>query len=141
VVEETVHVYPYGEEKATSYERPSIETDTILVDNDDISVIVTGYDEDGIWGYTANLFFVNKTDSDITFSVDDSSVNGYMIDPFYATTVPAHQCSFDSMSWSESELEENNIEKVEEIEFTLRAYDSDNWMADDILEDVFTLNP
>ena len=76
---------------------------------------MTGYTEDSIWGYTVNLFFINKSDKEVMFSVNDASVNGYMADPFFAKAVMAGKCAFASMSWSDSTLEENSIAEIEEI--------------------------
>ena len=141
VAEETVHVYPYGEENAEVFVRQPRSGDNIIVDNDYVSVIVTGYEEDAIWGYTVNLFLLNKSEQNIMVSVDDASVNGYMADPFYANSVSAGKCAFSSMSWSDTTLEDNGITAVEEIEFTLRVHDNDNWMADDFVNEVIILHP
>lgn len=141
VARETVHVYPYGEDKATIFVRETQANDNVIIDNDYVTVIVTGYEDDAIWGYTVNLFLLNKTDKDVMFSVDEASVNGYMADPFYATEVAAGKCAFSSMSWSDTTLEDNNITAVEEIEFKFRAYDSGNWFGDDFANEIITLNP
>lgn len=141
VARETVHVYPYGEDKATIFVREAQANDNVIIDNDYVTAIVTGYKDDTIWGYTVNLFLLNKTDKDVMFSVDEASVNGYMADPFYATEVAAGKCAFSSMSWSDTNLEDNNITAVEEIEFKFRAYDSDNWFGDDFANEIITLNP
>lgn len=141
VARETVHVYPYGEDKATIFVREAQANDNVIIDNDYVTVIVTGYEDDAIWGYTVNLFLLNKTDKDVMFSVDEASVNGYMADPFYATEVAAGKCAFSSMSWSDTTLEDNSITAVEEIEFKFRAYDSDNWFGDDFANEIITLNP
>ena len=45
------------------------------------------------------------------------------------------------MSWSNSTLEESEIKSVEEIEFLFRAYDANNWGADDFVNEIITLNP
>lgn len=141
VAEETVHIYPYGEDKASTFVRESQETDNVIVDNDYVTVIVTGYEEDEIWGYTVNLFLVNKTDKEVMFSVNEASVNGYMADPFYATSLMPGKCAFSSMSWSDTTFEENGITEVEEIEFILKAYDTNDIMTDAFVEETITLNP
>lgn len=141
VARETVHIYPYGEDKAVPFVRESQENDQILVDNEYVTAIVTGYEYDDIWGYTVNLFLVNKSDKNVMFTVDDVSVNGYMIDPFYADSVNAGNCTFSTMDWSDSDFEENGIAEVEEIEFVFRAYDEDNWIGDDLVNETITLNP
>lgn len=139
VAEETVHIYPYGEEKASTFVREAQASDNILIDNDYITAIATGYEEDDLWGYTVNLFLINKTDNEIMFSADDVSVNGIMCDPFFAETVSAGKCSFSSMSFSDTTLEENGIESIEEIEFNLSAYDLNNFMSDGFADEKITL--
>lgn len=141
VAKETVHVYPYGEENAVVFEREAQQEDVVLADNEDVTMILTGYEEDEIWGYTANLFLINKTDKNVMFSVDDTSINGYMVTTFFASTVYAGKCEFTSISWSDSELEENGITDVEEIEMKIRVYDEENWYGEDIVNEIVTLNP
>lgn len=138
---ETVHIYPYGEDKATKFVRETQPSDIVIVDNDEVSVIVTGYGEDAIWGYTVNLFLVNKTDKGLMYSVDNASVNGFMADPFWATSVGAGKVAFSTMSWSDSKLEENGITTVEEIEMNFKIKDSENWLANAIFSEAITLNP
>ncbi len=141
VVRDTIHLYPYGEEASTVYERESQGDDIVLVDNDYVSAVVVGFEEDSIWGYTMNLFLENKTDSEVMFSVDNCSVNGYMADPFFASSVAAGKCKYTSMSWSSSTFEENGIEDVTEIEFTFQAYNDEDYSADDYVNETITLNP
>ncbi len=141
VAKETIHIYPYGEDKAVNFVREAQASDNVIIDNDYVTVIVTGYEEDEIWGYTVNLFLLNKTDKNVMFSVDEASVNGFMSDPFYATSVSPCKCAFSSMAWSDGVLEENNITEVETIEFKFRAYDEDNWLGDDFANEIITLNP
>ena len=138
--EEVVHVYPHGEENAELYVREPADTDNVLVDNENISVIVTGIDEEDTWGYTLDLYIANKTDKTIMVSADDISVNGYMADPYFGHTLGAGKSAFTEMSWSYSSLEESGITEVGDIEFTLRAYDYDDWSADDLVNQVVTLD-
>lgn len=142
VAKETVHVYPYGEENATKFVRKTKATDNVILDNEYVTVIVTGYEDDTVWGYTANLFLLNKTsDKNIMFAADEVSVNGYMADPFFAKEVAAGKCAFSSMSWSDTTLENSNISTIEKIELTLRAYDSDNLFSDNFANENITLIP
>ena len=134
-------LYPLGEDKATIVEREGQATDTVVADNKNVTIIVTGYGEDKIWGYTTYVYLVNKTDKTLMFAAEDCSVNGFMMDPFWATEIPPHARSFDGIRWNSRSFEENDIEKVEEIEMTFRAYDSDDWMADDAFKGTTKLKP
>ena len=141
VAETSIHIYPYGVDKAAKFVRETKPTDNVLVDNEYVTVIVTGYEDDEIWGYTANLYYINKTNKNLMISADDVSVNGYMADPFYAQVVSAGKCAFGSMSWDDTTLEDNGIVDIEKIEFKLRVYDDDDWSGDDFVNKTVTLNP
>ncbi|MBO4989108.1 MAG: hypothetical protein J6D37_02130 [Clostridia bacterium] len=141
VAKETVHIYPYGEDKATNFVRTPQPTDNVIVDNEYVTVIVTGYKDDDIWGYTVKLFLLNKTDKTVMFSVNNASVNGYMADPLFAKSVSSKKCAFTSMSWSDKTLKDNGITSVNEIEFNLRVYDIGDWLGDDFVNQSVTLKP
>lgn len=141
VANPTVHVYPYGEENATVYQRPAQDTDVVVVDNEQVSVIVTEYTNDPIWGYCAKVFLVNKTDKELMFTADDVSVNGFMLDPLFADLVEGGKCAYSFLSWLESDFEDNGITDVQSIEFTLRVYDPTDWAADDVVNMQIELKP
>ena len=142
VVNETINIYPYGKENATKFVRESQPDDIILVDNSYITVtaIKTGYTSLG--GYEISLYIVNKTtDTDISITTEDESINGVIIDPFFSTSVPAGKCKFITMSWSSSALSNNCIETCTDIEMTIRAYDSNNWIAEDFVNQTIHIYP
>ena len=139
VAKETIHVYPLGEDKAETFVREPQEADVVLVDDESITVIVTGYTEDDFWGYVVNLYLVNKTESTLIISADNVSVNGFMADPLYGCSLPGGKCAFSTMSWTDTALEENGISAVEEIEFTLSVYDENSW--EECFNETLTLTP
>lgn len=141
IADETVHIYPYGEENATVFVREPQASDLVLIDNEYATVIVTGYEVDELWGYTAKLFLVNKTNTTLMFSADDASINGYMCDPLFSDMLAGGKCCFSGISWSDSTLEESEITEVEEIEFVLSISDWEDWLADDLVNEKVTLNP
>lgn len=141
IAQKKIHVYPYGENNVEVYARESKDSDTVLIDNEYVTLIVTGYETGDIWGYTANLYMVNKTDKNLMFSFDNSSMNGFMIDPFFAKTLSAEKSTFASATWSKDSMDDNNITEVEEIELTIRIYDDGNWDADDLVNETVILNP
>ena len=140
-VDDTFTIYPMGEENATTVERTAQDSDLVLFDNDECTLIVTGFDPDSLFGYAVNVYLVNKTDKTLVFSVDDASINGYMCDPFWATSVAAGKTENSSIEWSDSTLEENGIESVEEIELPIRVHYEDDWTSGDLVNDVYTITP
>lgn len=141
--DETVHVYPYGEENASVFERTAQDTDEILIDDDYMSLIVVGYDPEGLFGYTVNAYVVNKTDAEVMFSIEEASVNGYMCDPIWADEVKAGMSAFESIYFYDSSLEEIGItdpeNEIETIEFVFTAYDNETF--DTYTQQTVTLNP
>jgi hypothetical protein len=115
------------------------DTDIVLLDTDDCTMIVTSIDPDDIWGYTVNVYLENKTDSKLTFSIDNASVNGYMCDPFWGCSVAAGKKAYTSIVWYDSLLEENNITEVEQLELPLTVTDYDNGI--EYANDTVTVNP
>ncbi len=113
----------------------------VLVDNGEVCVKITGKENDPVWGYTLNVYLENKTDKELMFTVDDVAINRYMCDPFWAESVAPGMKSNSSIYWFESNLAENSISDVEEIRFTLRVYDANDFFADDILLESFTVTP
>lgn len=140
VAYETINIYPYGEDKAIQFVRESMPNDNVVIDNEYVTMIVTGYEHDDIWGFTANLYLVNKTDKEVLFSVSNGSVNGFMVNPFFYHSLLPSKVSFSTMSWSDSSLEEQGITDIEEIEFTLRVYEFKNY-DNDLVNEVIRLIP
>lgn len=140
VADETVHIYPYGKDKAVKFQRASQPNDNVIIDNEYVTVIVTGYEQNSEH-FAVQLFIVNKTDQNITFSVRDTSLNGFMADPFYATEVRAGKCEFSNIFWLYTVLKNNEITTVEEIEFEFVAYDWDSMSDDYFADEIITLKP
>lgn len=113
----------------------------VLVENADICVKITGVENDPVWGYTLNVYLENKTDKELMFTVDDVAINRYMCDPFWAETVAAGMKSHSSINWFESSLQQNSISDVEEISFTLRVYDANDFFAEDVFLESFNITP
>ena len=142
VVNELVHVYPYGEDKAEKFVRKDKSSDTVLVDNDYVKVVVIGCEEDKDWGrYYVNMYLENKTDKALMFADSGIAVNGYEVNGLFTEIISPESCGFTNISISFDELEESDIETVEEMEIDMRIYDSDHWSADNILEETFTFEP
>ena len=113
----------------------------LLVENDECAMYIVGFDEDNLWGYTMTLYLENRSDRNLMFSTDGAAVNGFMCDPIWATSIDAGKKAVTDVSWGDYLFEENGIEKVEIITFPVEVRDYDNWMADKIVDQTFTITP
>ena len=135
-----VHVYPYGEENAETYVREAKETDKVLIDNDSVKVTAIGAEmNEEREFYEVSLYVENKTDAQVMFEAENTSINGYMLETYWAVSVNPKTVGFSIMSWHSDDLEENDISEVEEIEFKLNAYDYDSY--DKYAEETVVINP
>ena len=139
VAEETAHVYPNGEDAAEPFVYEPADTDQVLYEDESVCVLYTGVNQEDTWGYTLDLYLVNKTDLDLLISAEDVSVNGYMVDPYFAHVLAPGKSAFTEMSWSYSDLEDKDITDVEEVEFTIVARDNEDWSGDNLMQQLITL--
>lgn len=141
LVDEEFTVYPLGEAAHRSYRRQLLETDTVLFQNDQCAMIVTGFDPESNWGYAMEVYLENRAEDTLMFSADRVAVNGFMCDPYWAVEVaPGKNCN-TRISWLDSDLEENGITQVQTISLPIRVYDSEDWSQGNILQETFTITP
>ena len=141
LVSEVFSIYPMGEDAVQVYAREPQLSDIVLFDNEECTMIITSFDPDDDWGYAVNVYLLNKTDKNLMFSVQDAAINGFMCDPFWAHTVAAGKASNTDITWFTSTLEEAGISEVENLTLPIRVYDEDDWMAEDIMNETFTVTP
>lgn len=120
-------VYPLGQEAAQTVERAGQESDVVLVDTEEFTVLATGFYMDDIWGYTMDLHIENRSERNIMVGIEACAVNGFMCDPFWAASVAAGKQSNEAVSWFSDDFEANGITEVESISMTIRISDSDSF--------------
>lgn len=92
-----------------------------------VKIVGKTVDENSFWGTAILLYCENASGKNVGISVDDMSINGFMMSPFFATTVYDGKKSIDEITVFSSELEENGIEKIEEVELKFHIYDNDSF--------------
>lgn len=112
-----------------------------LIDNDDVTVLITDIENNEHLGMQLRIQCVNKTDRALMFSWDMVSVCGYMYDPMWAEEVAPGKTVNSTIDLDTYALEKMGIISVDEITFTLRVFDSENWMEQPLVQDVFTIYP
>lgn len=142
-VKETFTIYPTGmtADQIVIPERKTTEEEQIIADNEYCTFIILSAEEDKIWGYTLKCYIENKTDTEIICSWNDTSINGFMIDPLWAKSLTSGMRCYSDIHFSKSRFEENGITVVEEIDFMLRIHDNNDWMRDDFIKEKFTYKP
>lgn len=114
-----------------------------ILDTDDVSFVIKGYEKDEMWGmWSLEVFIENKTEESLMFTWEDVSINGYMIDPFWAAEISAGKKENTSISFFLSDFEENDIVEVEDIEFSLIAYhlNEETFEANNYVDETFEVS-
>ncbi len=114
---------------ASDYVQKYDDSGDVIYDENSIRIIskqlVT--DEDDIWGPRYYIYIENNSDKGITVQVRDTSVNGFMIDPSLSAEIAPGKKKVDDIMFMSSQLEENNIKEITEIETSFHIFDSDGW--------------
>ncbi len=92
-----------------------------------IRIVGKAVDENSFWGTAILLYCENTSGANIGISVDDMSINGFMMSPFFSTTVYDGKKSIDNIEIFSNDLEENGIEKIEEVELKFHIYNAETY--------------
>lgn len=118
----------------------AVAEEWVLVDNESIVVKIKEFGEDSMWGHTMKVYMENKTDKLLMYSIDSCAVNGVMNDPFWAKEVMAGSKANAEVSWFDMKGNASNI-GITQLDFSFRVYDSEDWMADALLDQSYTIYP
>lgn len=143
LVNEGFTIYPTGKpaDQVIYPEYQHKEGETVIVQNDAVTFIIENVDDELADYYTLNCYIANHTGKNLLISWDDVSVNGFMVNPFWAISVAAGKQAYSEIIFYRSDLEAQDIEVVQDIEFNLLVSDSDDWEADFLIDEVYTFKP
>jgi hypothetical protein len=99
----------------------------VLYDEGGIKIVGKTVDEDSFWGTAILLYMENSTGKNITISCDDMSINGFMTEPYFSCEVYDGKKAFDDITVLSSDLEDNGIESIDEVELQFHIYDSETY--------------
>lgn len=97
---------------------------TELMNIDGIRVLAQAVDENSFWGAAIVFHIENNSGKNVIIECEDCSVNGYMMSAFLYSEVYDGKKAVDTIDLYSSELEENGIEKIEEIELKIKVINS-----------------
>lgn len=100
---------------------------TELYNQNGIRIVGKTVDENSFWGTAILLYLENNSGKNVGISVDDMSINGFMMSPLFSTTVYDGKKVIDDITVFSSDLEENGIEAIEEVELKFHIYDADSY--------------
>jgi hypothetical protein len=143
LIDSVYQVYPTGlsVHEVVYPERKTTDDEIVLYDNEVGSFVILSYKMTIYDEIEIEYYIENKTDMDLMFTWDDVNVNGYMIDPFFATVVAEEKRKYGIISISSWPIEDYGFDKIDEIEFNLRAYNENDWLDDDVIDETYAIYP
>ncbi len=100
----------------------------VAVDDENVKVVIKHIEEEkSIWGTEVLVYLENNTDKLLCIQAEDVSVNGFAIDPYFSTEVPAGKKAFDTITFSDTDLEDSGIDEITEMELKFELIDWDDW--------------
>ena len=113
----------------------------VIVDNEDLYFAIKDVRTDAALGYTWKVYVENRTDRNLMFSFEKTSVNGVMCDPFWAEVVNAGKKGNCEITWMRDALQKRQIGEVTQVDFTLNIYNDDDYTEAPLMHDPFTVYP
>lgn len=92
-----------------------------------IRIVGKTVDENSFWGMAILLYMENDSGRDAVIQVEDLSVNGFMMTPYFSADVYDGKKALDDITLMSSELEENGIESIEDVELKFHIYDPESY--------------
>ena len=100
---------------------------TELYSADGIRIVGKTVDENSFWGSAILLYIENNSGKTVGINVDDMSINGFMITPYFSTTVYDGKKALEDITILSNQLEENGIESIDNVELKFHIYSSDTY--------------
>ena len=84
-------------------------------------------DQDSFWGKAVLLDIENKSGKNVGINCDNMSINGFMVTPYFSSTVYDGKMAISDITIMSSDLEDNKIEKIEDLEVIFNIYDIETY--------------
>lgn len=125
----------------SSYTQTYNDEGFVAFDEEDLKIVMSKLDnEDSFWGADIYLYIENNRDQDITIQSRDVSINGTMIDPIFSSEIVAGKKAYDTITFLDSDLEDNDITSIDSMDLKFHIFDSDSWdgiLDSSVIEVVF----
>ena len=105
----------------------------LAYDSDGIKIVIKNLNSSSsLWGSDVHVYIENNTDENITVQARDVSLNGFMVDPIFSCDVLSGKRAFDTITFMESDLTDNNISDITDLELKFHIINLESW---DLIKD------
>ena len=120
-------VVPPTEQATKPATEPPTEAEAVVIyDKDDIKISYLGLEQNDRKA-AFKLLIENNTADNKMIQVNDFSVNGFMIEPYFSAHVAAGKSAYDSIDILNTTLDKNKITEIKSAEFKFHFVNEDDW--------------
>lgn len=113
---------------ADTFEYTYDDSGELVYEGNGVKIVVKGLaEDDSIFGPSIAVYIENTGDKDVTVQTRDVSINGFMVETIFSCDVAAGKRAVDTITFLESDLEENGITAIEDVELSFHVFDMTNW--------------
>lgn len=113
---------------ADTFEYIYNENGHLVYEGNGLKIIIKGLLENtSIFGPEVVVYIENNSDKDLTVQVRNVSINNFMVTSLFSSDVIKGKRIIDTITFFDSELEENNIITIENIELYFTVFDENNF--------------
>ena len=94
-----------------------------LFNSNGVRIIGKYVDEGSFWGAGVLLYIENNSGKNVIIQCDNMSINGFMVTPYFSSTVYDGKKAIDDITIISNDLENNGITSVDEIELVFKVID------------------
>jgi len=105
------------------------DTGVELYNANGVKIIGKTVDENSFWGTAILLYCENHSGQNIGISVEEMSINGFMIEPLFTTTIYDGKMALEDITIFTEDLVVNGINEIEEVELKFHIYDAESYDA------------
>jgi len=113
---------------ADNYQYIFDDSGDIAYNANGIKVIIKGLSENAsVFGPSIVVYIENNTNKAITVQSRDVSINSFMVDAMFSCEVMPSKKAVDTITFFESDLEENEITNIDNLELYFHIFDAESW--------------
>lgn len=113
---------------ADTYSYTFDDSGDLACETNGIKVVVKGLAEDSsLFGPSIVIYIENNGSQNVTVQVRDVSINGFMVDAMFSCDLNVGKRAIDEITFLRSDLEENEIETIEDVELSFHIFSFESW--------------
>ena len=111
-----------------SYVQYYDDSGVLILDENGIKMVMKKVNSsDSFWGADVYVYIENNSGDDITIQTRDVSINGFMVSPIFSSEIVAGKKAYDTITFFESDLLDNDITSIDNMELSFHIFESKSW--------------